>query len=102
MSKRLVNKLKESFYHKVSIKQPKSLALAKWLKKFKVHLRKKIKIPDRTEHQKKVARAKCGNLYLKNPNIWVLDDESYFTLNHSTNNGNDKLYTSEISATCKY
>jgi hypothetical protein len=28
--------------------------------------RKKKKIPSRTEQQKTVARAKCGNLYLKN------------------------------------
>jgi len=28
--------------------------------------RKKKKIPSRTEQQKNVARAKCGNLYLKN------------------------------------
>ena len=41
-------------------------------------------IPARTEQQKKVNRAKYGNLYLKNPDIsWILDDEAYFTLSHS-------------------
>ena len=40
-------------------------------------------------------RAKCGNLY---PGISsILDDESYFTLIHSTHNGND--YSSGVSAT---
>ncbi|RNA43148.1 hypothetical protein BpHYR1_020690 [Brachionus plicatilis] len=44
-----------------------------------------MKIPDRTETQKKVARVKCRNLYLKNLNIsWNLDDESHFTLSHVT------------------
>ncbi|RNA22392.1 hypothetical protein BpHYR1_038304 [Brachionus plicatilis] len=44
-----------------------------------------MKIPDRTETQKKVARVKFRNLYIKNPNIsWILDDESYFTLSHVT------------------
>ena len=47
-----------------------------------------------------VARAKCGNLYKKNLNIsWVLDDESYFTLGHSTINGNNTFYTTDIAAT---
>ena len=59
-----------------------------------------MKIPDRTEEQKKVARAQCRNLYLKNPNIsWILDDESYLTLSHGKINGNDIFYTSNISAT---
>jgi len=59
-----------------------------------------MRIPSRTEKQKIAARAKCGNLYLKNPNIsWVLDDESYFTLRHSTVNGNGTFYSSEISKT---
>ena len=59
-----------------------------------------MKIPDRTEEQKKVARVKCRNLYLKNPNIsWILDDESYFTLSHGKIKGNDKFYTSNIAAT---
>ncbi|RMZ93991.1 hypothetical protein BpHYR1_024105, partial [Brachionus plicatilis] len=44
-----------------------------------------MKIPDRTKTQKKVARVKCRNLYLKNSNIsWILYDESYFILSHVT------------------
>jgi hypothetical protein len=59
-----------------------------------------MRIPSRTEQQKTVARAKCGNLYLKNQGIsWVLDDESYFTLSHSTINGNDIFYSSNSAKT---
>ena len=74
--------------------------VSKLLKKLQITPRKKMKIPDRTEEQKKVARVKCRNLYLKNPNIsWILDDESYFTLRHGKINGNDIFYTNNISAT---
>ena len=59
-----------------------------------------MRIPSRTDQQKIVSRAKCGNLYRKNRNIsWVLDDESYFTLGHSTIHGNNIFYTSDIAAT---
>ena len=59
-----------------------------------------MRIPSRTDQQKIVSRAKCGNLYRKNRNIsWVLDDESYFTLGHSTIHGNNIVYTSDIAAT---
>jgi hypothetical protein len=68
--------------------------------------RKKMRMPSRTEQQKTVARDKCGNLYLKNQGIsWVLDDESYFTLSHSTINGNGIFYLSnsaETPANVKY
>ena len=30
---------------------------------------------------------------------WVIDDESYFTLIHSTINGNDNFYSSDVSLT---
>ena len=61
---------------------------------------KRMKIPKRTETQKIEGRTKCGNLYLKNPNVyWILDDESYFTLSHLTINGNNVFYTSNIDAT---
>ena len=46
------------------------------LQKNGVCARKKMRIPSRTEQQKTVARAKCGNLYLKNqgfPNPEKLD-----------------------------
>ncbi|RNA14881.1 tripeptidyl-peptidase 2 [Brachionus plicatilis] len=70
--------------------------VSKLLKKLQITPNKNLKIPDRTETQKKVARVKCGNLFLKNPNIsWILDDESYFTLSHDIINGND-IFTEVI------
>ena len=59
-----------------------------------------MRIPSRTDQQKMVARAKCGNFYRKNHNIsWVLNDEWYFTLGHSTITGNNLFYTTYIAAT---
>jgi hypothetical protein len=41
---------------------------------------------------------KCDIIYLKNPGIsWILDDETYFTLSHSTINGNSYSATPEIN-----
>jgi hypothetical protein len=43
----------------------------------------------RAEQKKKLNKAECDSIYLKNPGIsWMLDDEAYFTLSHSTINGN--------------
>ena len=55
---------------------------------------KKQTIPGRTDAQIKAARPKCAALYRKyRLNDWILDDESYFTLNHSTINGNANYYS---------
>jgi len=65
-----------------------------------IQCRKKNKIPMRTEAQKATIRAKCGRLYRKFHNLdWVMDDESYFTLKHSTINGNNNFYSSNVSET---
>ena len=54
----------------------KSMAIQKY---------KKQKIPDRSDQQKEVNRAKCATLYRKyRDREWILDDESYFTNVHST------------------
>jgi hypothetical protein len=54
----------------------------------------------RSEQQKKVKRAKCDSIYHKNPGIsWILDDEAYFTLSHSTFNGKSYFYSSDVSTT---
>jgi hypothetical protein len=75
--------------------------VSKLLQKLQITPRKEKKILDRTEEQKKVARAKFENLYLKNhTNIsYILEDESYFNLSHGSINGNDIFYSSNISAT---
>ena len=50
--------------------------------------------------KKVVNRAKCATLYHKyRESEWILDDESYFTLTHSTINGNDNLYSDKIDFT---
>ena len=54
----------------------------------------KQKIPDRSDLQKKVNRAKCVTFYRDRE--WILDDESYFTKTHSTINGNDNFYSDNI------
>ena len=86
MEKRKVNQLVKSFNHKDGISQRQAAKkfnihhsyVSYLLKKRGVKARKKIRIPARSEEQKKVNRAKCRNLFLKNPKIsWVLDDESY-------------------------
>ena len=90
-----VNQLIKDFNHKASTSQRQSARkfnisqawVGQILKKNQVIVRKKMRILSRTDQQKMVARAKCGNLYRKNHNIsWVLDDESYFILGHSTIN----------------
>ena len=65
--------------------------------KTEIRKRKKCKIPLHTDDQKYQARAKCGRILRKFKNhVWILDDESYFTLSHSTINGNDKFYTNNV------
>ena len=108
MTKKKVNQLKKDFNHKATMSQRQSARkfnisqpmICKILKKHQIKAIKKMKIPSRSDQQKSSARAKCGNLYLKNRNIsWILDDESYFTLSHSTINGNNIFYTSDIAVT---
>ena len=64
------------------------------LKSMSIGCWKKQTIPGRTDAQIKAARPKCAALYRKyRLNDWILDDESYFTLNHSTINGNANYYS---------
>ncbi len=108
LTQRQINQLIKDFDHKATISQRQAarkfdisqLMVHKILKKNHITCRKKMKIPSRTDAQKISARTKCGNLYLNNRNIsWIIDDESYFTLSHSTINGNNNFYTSNIDLT---
>ena len=108
MTQRQVNRLKKDFNHKTGMSQRQAARkynisqrrVGQILQKNGVCARKKMRIPSRTEQQKTVGRAKCGNLYLKNQGIsWVLDDESYFNLSHSTINGNNIFYSSNLAET---
>lgn len=64
--------------------------------KLAIKYRKKQKIPARNRNQIQLAKTKCGRLLRKfSDREFVLDDESYFTLSHSSINGNDGFYSSD-------
>jgi len=106
MPKKKVDQLKRVFDHqdKISYRQAgrKFNIVPSYVHKIiktktTIKKNKKKTIPDRTEQQKLLARPKCGRLYRKIQNFeWILDDESYFTLSHSTINGNDIFYSSNV------
>ncbi len=55
---------------------------------------KKKVIPDRTDAKIEAAKTKCVVLYREyRDRKWILDDESYFPLSHSTINGNYNFYS---------
>ena len=57
-----------------------------------IRQRKKTKIPKRNYAQKAKIRSIGRKLYYKYKYfVWVLDDESYFSLNNSEINGNDNF-----------
>lgn len=59
---------------------------------------KKSNYPDHSHQQKKAMRPKCRKLYENYKNLdFVMDDESYFTLNNSTLAGNDRFYAADPS-----
>jgi len=103
-----ISKLEKEFENndKVSIRSAagKFNASKSWLHetlttKTSIKRRKKKTIPDRTENQKALAKSKCGRMIRKFAGrSFLLDDESYFTLSHSTISGNDGFYTSEVSS----
>jgi hypothetical protein len=108
MPKAKVKRLRRSFDHK----QGKSQRIAarkynitqcyvsKILKASSIKCRKKNTIPKRTEAQAVAAKTKSRLIYEKYRNFeWILDDESYFTLSHSTIGGNNNFYSSDVSAT---
>ena len=66
----------------------------------KVRCYKKQKKTDLTEQQKKAARPKCRRILEKNNGLdFIIDDESYFTLTHSVQPGNDSFYSDDIKNT---
>jgi hypothetical protein len=109
MTPKNIERLKSMFDNKDNISQNQVAKkfvcsqqhVSKTLKtKTKIRKRKKIKIPARTEAQKLSIRGKCARLYKKlAENLCIMDDESYFTLKHSSINGNGIFYTSNVSRT---
>ena len=69
-------------------------------KKTNVVCYKKIKKPKMTASQKILAVPKCRKMYEKFKNLdFVMDDESYFTLNNSINSFNKHFYSSNRKKT---
>lgn len=72
--------------------------ISKMLKGMKKPIRcyKRTKRPKRTPFQMMVSRGKCGRMFKKyRRDIFVMDDESYFTLANATLSGNDTFYSSD-------
>lgn len=108
LPKRKLGTLKRSFDHKDTMSQRQAATkfnchhttIGRALKKLGVKARKKQRIPHREEHQILKAKTLCGRLFRKfSKRSWVIDDESYFTLSHSTIHGNNTFYTSNINNT---
>ena len=107
MTKKNVAKLKTMFDHQDGVSQRQAARkfhvslVNKTLKtKTEIRCKKKKKIPERTDAQKQKARERCGKLFRKFQVFsWIIDDESYFTLKHSTISGNDNFYSSDVSLT---
>ena len=108
MPKAKIKRLQQYFDHKQGRSQRKAARkfeispsyVNKLLKVSSIKCRKKKTIPDRTHLQALAAKTKCRIIYEKYRNCeWVLDDESYFTLSHSTIAGNNNFYSSDVSAT---
>ena len=70
------------------------------IEKTTIVCRKKINIPEQSAAQKVRIKTCVVWLYRKLGGIsCVMDDESYFTLSHSTINGNHFFYSSDVKAT---
>ena len=65
-----------------------------------IRCRKKSKKPQMSEVQKQKARPKARKMLEKYKSLdFIIDDESYFTLAHSSQPGNDRFYSSDIDRT---
>ena len=104
-----IKKLTRMMDHKCGISQRSAarkfgcshVAISKVLRmKTPIRCYKKQVIPFRDAKQRVKARKRCSALYRKyRDRVWILDDESYFTLKHSTINGNDNFYSSNLDRT---
>ena len=109
MTRTNIERLKLMFDHKDGVSQRQGAKkfnctqqhICKTLKKrTNIKSRKKMTIPKRSDQQKAAARTKCSRLCQKFKNRKpIIDDESYFALNHSSINGNDIFYTSDVKST---
>ena len=74
--------------------------VCKLLQQCSIDCRKKQMIPYRTEKQASEAKTKFTIISEKYRNKeWIIDDESYFTLGHTSIVGNNYFYSSDVSQT---
>lgn len=108
MTPNKVKRLQRHFDHKQGVSQRKAarkfgISLSytnKLLKQSRIQCYRKKTIPDRSERQASEAKTKCRILFEKHKgSVWILDDESYFTLSHSTLASNRNFYSSDVSST---
>ena len=108
-SKTSIRRIKKAFDHRHDMSQRKmasKLNCSHWyvgriLKKYtNIKCLKKYKKPQMTDLQKKLARPKCRRLLKKFAgHDFIIDDESYFTLSHTTLSGNNRFYSSNLRKT---
>ena len=111
MAKPNIKRLKFMFYHKDGVSQRQA---AKKFNCTQQHISKTLKKRQKLNQEKKrqfqnVLTSKkqcssncflCSRLCQKFKNRKpIIDDESYFTLNHSSINGNDIFYTNDVKST---
>jgi transposase len=66
----------------------------------KIRCFKKKKRPLLTDIQKKLARPKCRLMLNEFKGLdFLIDDESYFTLAHTSQSGNDRFYSNDLNVT---
>ena len=109
MTKTNIKRIKNMFEHRdgVSTRQAsrkfefsQSLIVQTLVSRTSIRIHKKKKIPMRKDSQLQRISICCDRLYRKlQDKSVILDDESYFTLTHSTINGNDNFYSSNIQET---
>ncbi|KAL4473425.1 hypothetical protein ABPG72_012104 [Tetrahymena utriculariae] len=108
-TKETIKKLNKYFNHKSGVSQRKfankvgcsqSYVNRLLKKKTNISCYKKTKQPKMTIQQQEDAKSKCDILRKKYRNVdFILDDESYFTLSHTTLSGNDRFYSSDLNLT---
>ncbi len=109
MPKDKIRHMKRLFNNKRGISQRKAAAKYKVTQQYiqnllktktDIRCRKRIKIPKRTDKQKVEGRTKCSTMCRKIQDVEIVqDDETYLTFSHSSINGNDNFYTSNIEET---
>ncbi len=109
MTPKAIRRLKAMFNHsdKVSTRQAgrkfkcdQSYIVKTLAKKTKINNYSKENIPDRTEDQRPRIKTGIDRVYRKlQKKSAIIDDESYFTLSHSSINGNGSYYSSNKSET---